>query len=63
MDIRDVLNSKFEYVIGEAAVGRISAEIKSKSPPGYPILLYGEVIKQDHITFIGLEDKIKVLLV
>lgn len=45
MDIRDVLASKCEYVLGDRAIGRISAEIKSRCPPGYPILLYGEIIK------------------
>ncbi|CDW72033.1 orn lys arg major domain containing protein [Stylonychia lemnae] len=62
MDLRDVMASKFEYVASFKAIGRISAEVKSKSPPGYPILLYGEVIKAEHIEFLEMDEKLKVVI-
>eukprot|EP00347_Sterkiella_histriomuscorum_P012212 403369465 len=61
MDIRDVMASKTEKIKCSQAIGKISAEMKSKSPPGYPILLYGEIIQDEHIQFLGGDEMIKVV--
>lgn len=42
--MRDVMASETENLIASNCVGRICAEIKYCCPPGYPILIYGELI-------------------
>ena len=61
MDLRDVLSSKTDKITLKDAVGRVSAEVKSVSPPGYPILLYGELIKEEHLKYFQASDQIKVV--
>ena len=43
-DIREVLAADSEELPAGEAQGRISAEIKYKCPPGFPVLVYGEEI-------------------
>jgi arginine/lysine/ornithine decarboxylase len=39
----------------------ISAEIKYKCPPGFPVLVYGEEILQEHLELFGPDEKLKVM--
>lgn len=60
MDLRDVLSSEIEQLPASQCLGKISSEIKYVCPPGFPVLVYGEVILSEHIEL--LEDTlIKVL--
>ncbi len=43
------------------AVGKISAEIKYKCPPGFPVLVYGEEILPEHLELFGPLEKLKVM--
>ena len=61
MDLRDVIASESEYLPAEACLGKICAEIRYMCPPGFPILLMGEVILKEHIALLGDDNKIKVL--
>ncbi len=46
----------------EKCVGKISAEVYYSCPPGYPLLIYGEVISEEHIKFLkGHKTELKVL--
>jgi arginine/lysine/ornithine decarboxylase len=57
-----VLSSEKETLPIEKCVGKISAEVYYSCPPGYPLLIYGEVITQEHITFLkGDKNELKVL--
>jgi arginine/lysine/ornithine decarboxylase len=56
-----VLSSDSEYLPASECLGKISAEIKYKCPPGFPVLIYGEVILQEHIELFGSKEKLKVL--
>ena len=44
--IRDVMAAETEVLPVENCIGRISAEVKYCCPPGYPILIYGELIQK-----------------
>lgn len=61
LDVRDVLAADSEEVLAKEAVGRISAEIKYKCPPGFPVLVYGEEILPEHIELFGPLEKLKVM--
>ncbi len=45
LDIRDCFAGDSEVIPLREALGRISCEIKYASPPGFPVLLYGERIQ------------------
>jgi arginine/lysine/ornithine decarboxylase len=61
-DVRDVLAADSEEVPAKEAVGRVSAEIKYKCPPGFPVLVYGEEILPEHIELFGPLEKLKVMV-
>lgn len=50
-----------EELTAKEAVGRISAEIKYKCPPGFPVLVYGEEILAEHLDLFGPLEKLKVM--
>lgn len=60
-DIREVLAAESEELPAGEALGRISAEIKYKCPPGFPVLVYGEEILAEHIELFGNQEKLKVM--
>ena len=62
VDIRDVLAAESEELPATECLGRISAEIKYKCPPGFPVLIYGEEILQEHVDLFGPEEKLKVMI-
>lgn len=53
LDVREVLAADSEELTAKEAVGRISAEIKYKCPPGFPVLVYGEEILAEHLELFG----------
>ncbi len=59
--MRDVLAADSEEIPAAEAMGRISAEIKYKCPPGFPVLVYGEEILAEHVELFGPLEKIKVM--
>ena len=61
MDVREVLAADSEELTAKEAVGRISAEIKYKCPPGFPVLVYGEEILAEHLELFGPLEKLKVM--
>ena len=60
-DVREVLAADSEEIPAGDALGRISAEIKYKCPPGFPVLVYGEEILAEHIELFGSSEKLKVM--
>jgi arginine/lysine/ornithine decarboxylase len=60
-DIRDVLSAESEYLPAGECIGKISAEIKYKCPPGFPVLVFGEEILPEHVELFGTKEKLKVL--
>ncbi len=51
-----------EVVPLEDCEGRVSAEVYYSCPPGYPLLIYGELIQAAHISFLKENKKeLKVL--
>ena len=52
VDIREVIASENEIVSLEDSVGRICAEYFMKCPPGYPLLIHGEVILEEHVKIL-----------
>ena len=62
LDIRDVLAADSEELPAPECLGRISAEIKYKCPPGFPVFVYGEEILQEHIELFGPHEKLKVMI-
>jgi arginine decarboxylase len=61
LDVREVLAAESEELTAKEAVGRISAEIKYKCPPGFPVLVYGEEILPEHLELFGPLEKLKVM--
>ena len=53
MDLREVLECETELLPADQCYGKISAEIKYMCPPGFPVLVYGEVILREHIELLG----------
>jgi hypothetical protein len=60
-DILEVNAADSEEIPAIEAQGRISAEIKYRCPPGFPILVYGEDILAEHIELFGTSKKLKVM--
>ena len=56
-----MLAADSEELTAKEAVGRISAEIKYKCPPGFPVLVYGEEILAEHLELFGPLEKLKVM--
>ena len=56
LDIRDCFAADSEIVPINEALGRISCEIKYNCPPGFPVLLYGERISENHVKFYTTHD-------
>lgn len=50
-----------EELPAKEAVGKISAEIKYKCPPGFPVLVFGEEILPEHLELFGPLEKLKVM--
>lgn len=50
-----------EKVTVEDAIGRISAEVIAICPPGIPVLIPGERIKEEHLPFLTMINTINVL--
>lgn len=61
VDVRDVLAADSEELPSCECLGRISAEIKYKCPPGFPVLVYGEEILKEHLELFGAQEKLKVM--
>ena len=61
VDIRDVLAAESEELPAAECLGRISAEIRYKCPPGFPVLVYGEEILAEHVELFGAIEKLKVM--
>lgn len=51
-DIRDIFAAETEKIAPQESVGRISADIIFACPPGYPILIYGEKVTEEHLPFL-----------
>jgi arginine/lysine/ornithine decarboxylase len=60
LDLREVLSGETELLPANECIGRVSAEIRYKCPPGFPVLVYGEEILAQHAELFGKE-KIRVL--
>ena len=61
VDIRDVLAAASEELPASECLGRISAEIRYKCPPGFPVLVYGEEILAEHVELFGPRELLKVM--
>lgn len=61
VDIRDVLAAESEELPASECLGRVSAEIRYKCPPGFPVLVYGEEILAEHIELFGPRESLKVM--
>lgn len=57
LDIRDCFASESEIVPIKDALGRISCEIMYTCPPGFPVLLYGERITENHVKLLESNDQ------
>jgi len=51
-----------EELPASECLGKISAEIKYKCPPGFPVLVYGEEILAEHLELFGPQEKLKVMI-
>jgi arginine/lysine/ornithine decarboxylase len=49
----DVISLQKESLPMRDCIGRISAQFKSVCPPGYPVLIYGERIHEEHVKLLG----------
>lgn len=61
IDVREVLAADSELLPATECLGRISAEIKYRCPPGFPVLVYGEEILAEHVELFGSQEKLKVM--
>ena len=59
MSIREAVLAPTESVLSEKAVGRIAADTVCPCPPGVPIIMPGEMISEEIISF--LPEKIRVV--
>ena len=59
--MRDVLSSEVEVRASGECLGKTSAEIRYVCPPGFPVLVFGEVILKEHIELLGGDSLIKVV--
>lgn len=61
MNIQDAFYSQKETVLKEDAIGRISGEIIAECPPGIAILVPGELITQEHMSYLEDYEYLDVL--
>jgi len=61
VDIRDIFAADHEMLPPADCVGKIAAEIIFACPPGYPVLIYGERITEEHLPFLVKKDLIEVV--
>lgn len=61
MNIQEAFYTQKETVKKKDAIGRISGEIIAECPPGIAILVPGELITQDHMSYLEDYDFIEVL--
>jgi len=62
MPLADVISLPKETLALKDCIGRISAQFKSVCPPGYPVLIYGERIHEEHVRLLSGEvEHIKVV--
>lgn len=50
---KDAYIAEKEELSPQIAVGRIAAELVSKCPPGIPIFVPGEIIREEHLEYLG----------
>lgn len=63
MNIQDAFYAEKENVAKEDSIGRISGEIIAECPPGISILVPGELITQEHMSYLEDYDYIDVIKV
>lgn len=61
INIQEAFYMEKETVLKEDAIGRISGEIIAECPPGISILVPGELITQDHMSYLEDYDCIEVV--
>lgn len=61
MNLQDAFYSDKETVSKKDAIGRISGEIIAECPPGIAILVPGELITEEHMSYLEDYDEIDVL--
>lgn len=61
MNIQEAFYADKETVLKENAVGRISGEIVAECPPGIAILVPGELILEEHMTYLEEYEYLEVL--
>ena len=61
MSLREAFFSEKETVPKDLAIGRISAEVIAECPPGIAILLPGELITEEHLSYLTDYDFIEVI--
>lgn len=63
MNIQDAFYAEKENVAKEDSIGKISGEIIAECPPGISILVPGELITQEHMSYLEDYDYIDVIKV
>lgn len=63
MNIQEAFYAEKEIVAKENSIGRISGEIIAECPPGISILVPGELITQEHMSYLDDYDYIEVIKV
>lgn len=61
MNLQEAFYQEKETVLKQDAIGRIAAEIIAECPPGIAILVPGELITEDHMSYLEDYDYIDVL--
>lgn len=61
MNIQDAYYREKETILKEDAIGRISGEIIAECPPGISILVPGELITQEHMSYLEDYDCVEVV--
>lgn len=61
MNIQDAYYREKETILKEDAIGRISGEIIAECPPGISILVPGELITQEHMSYLEDYDYVEVV--
>ncbi len=56
-----MLAAESEELPASECLGKISAEIRYKCPPGFPVLVYGEEILAEHVELFGPREMLKVM--
>lgn len=61
MNLQEAFYKDKEIVLKENAIGRISGEIIAECPPGIAILVPGELVTEEHMSYLEDYDYIEVL--